>query len=213
MAKNLKHPPTITKELYKKYYTLLCYKFKQYGMNATETHDYVQEAFVKVLSQLDKYDPEKAQLGTFIYRVATNYIIDLTRKRKTATHIKIDRSTTCDISEKRELLTDNRNMPDKNYEINENQTKAIILVGLINDLPDSIKLVLKYYIKNYRYKEIAKILNISVGNVKTKVFKAKTLLIQKYRNRIKEKKTILEYTHKDYDQLDTQLENLFRCDY
>lgn len=44
--------------------------------------DLTQEVFVRVLRAYSTYDPAKASLRTWIYRVATNHVIDYRRSRR-----------------------------------------------------------------------------------------------------------------------------------
>ena len=49
--------------------------------NAQDAEDVVQEAFLRAYRQLDRYDG-RASFHTWIYRIASNYALDLLRGRK-----------------------------------------------------------------------------------------------------------------------------------
>ena len=63
------------------------YKDKLYHLayrmtgNRQEAEDVVQEAFLRVYKNLDRYD-ENQKFSTWIYRIATNLCIDRLRKRR-----------------------------------------------------------------------------------------------------------------------------------
>ncbi len=49
--------------------------------NPQDAQDLVQEAFIKVYQQLDKYD-EKGSFSSWMYRVAINHCMDELRKKR-----------------------------------------------------------------------------------------------------------------------------------
>ncbi|HTS29801.1 MAG TPA: sigma-70 family RNA polymerase sigma factor [Bryobacteraceae bacterium] len=49
--------------------------------NEQDAEDVVQESFLRAYRQLGKFD-ERASFGTWLYRIATNYSLDLVRSRK-----------------------------------------------------------------------------------------------------------------------------------
>jgi RNA polymerase sigma-70 factor (ECF subfamily) len=49
--------------------------------NEQDAEDVVQESFLRAYRQLGKFD-ERATFGTWLYRIATNYSLDLVRSRK-----------------------------------------------------------------------------------------------------------------------------------
>src|ERR1700686_5817352 len=48
--------------------------------NEQDAEDVVQESFLRAYRQLGKFD-ERATFGTWLYRIATNYSLDLMRAR------------------------------------------------------------------------------------------------------------------------------------
>src|ERR1700682_6591643 len=48
--------------------------------NESDAEDVVQETFLRAYRQLGKFD-ERASFGTWLYRIATNYSLDLMRAR------------------------------------------------------------------------------------------------------------------------------------
>ena len=48
--------------------------------NESDAEDVVQETFLRAFRQLSKFD-ERASFGTWLYRIATNYSLDLVRSR------------------------------------------------------------------------------------------------------------------------------------
>ena len=70
--------------VYETYYPLV-YNYVFYRLlNKHDTEDMVSVIFMKVMNNLSAYDPTRASLKTWIYRIADNALIDMYRKRKNA---------------------------------------------------------------------------------------------------------------------------------
>ena len=50
--------------------------------SSSDTDDAVQETLIRVLSKREQYDPGRAQLSTWVHRIATNVCIDMLRASK-----------------------------------------------------------------------------------------------------------------------------------
>lgn len=70
--------------LIRRYYDeLYVYVYRQTG-NKEDALDLTQEIFISVLRSMGTYRPEKASFRTWLYRIATNKIIDRRRKARPA---------------------------------------------------------------------------------------------------------------------------------
>ena len=68
-------------QLIQKYYDeIYVYVYRQTG-NKEDSLDLTQEIFISVLRSLKNYQPDKASFRTWLYRVATNKIIDARRRK------------------------------------------------------------------------------------------------------------------------------------
>lgn len=68
-------------QLIRKYYDeIYIYVYRQTG-NKEDSLDLTQEIFIAVLRSIGTYQPDKASFRTWLYRIATNKIIDERRKR------------------------------------------------------------------------------------------------------------------------------------
>ena len=53
--------------------------------NAGDAEDVAQEAFLRVWSHADRWDPEKARVTTWLHRIVVNLCIDRRRRSRSAT--------------------------------------------------------------------------------------------------------------------------------
>lgn len=71
-----------SERLIKKYYDeIYIYVYRQTG-NKEDSLDLTQEIFISALRSIINYQPEKASFRTWLYRIATNRIIDERRKSR-----------------------------------------------------------------------------------------------------------------------------------
>ena len=121
--------------------------------NKQDAEDITQNVFVKLIQKLGSFR-EEADIKTFIYRMTVNESIDLLRKRK---HTMGKQQIT-------ENLTDHHS-----GDVNA----PLVLDRLLQRLsPDHRALVLLSEISGFSYKEIAAILNINIGTVKSRLSRA-----------------------------------------
>ncbi len=71
-------------EYFPKVYNYIFYRL----LHRQETEDLVSKTFIKIVKNIDSYDPKKAQLSTWIITIAANTLRDYYRTRKT--NISID---------------------------------------------------------------------------------------------------------------------------
>ena len=148
--------------------------------NREETEDLVQEAFMKAFKALPSFNEEYA-FSTWLYKIATNNCIDFFRKRKLQTY-SLDKPVQYKDSEIQQEIPD----PDLNPE------KSILARERSRTIQEAIKtLPEKYYIaivlrhnEEKSYEEIAEILNLPLGTVKARIFRAREMLNKALRERL-----------------------------
>jgi RNA polymerase sigma-70 factor (ECF subfamily) len=144
--------------------------------------DLAQETFLRVYGALARYHTNFA-FSTYIYRIATNLAISELRRRKRRRFISLtaffqpngDNGDGADFD-----LTDDRPLPDAKLVASERQ-RAI--ARAIASLPEKyrVPLILRD-IEERNYEEIAQILHLSEGTVKSRISRARALLREKLRN-------------------------------
>lgn len=136
--------------------------------NPQDAQDFVQEAFLKIYHQLDKYK-ETGTFSSWLYRVAINHCLDEFRKKRLET-------TSTEFAEHRAV---DRNHPEVVYLKKERQRQ---LERLIATLPEDERLiVLLRYANECSYEEISELAGMPLSTVRNKLHRAK----KKMRNTVK----------------------------
>ena len=119
-----------------------------------DTDDLLQEVFVKVWKNIDKFR-ENSQLYTWLYRIATNECITFLNKKRRRFFIPIG-----DIEHELSNILDNSPHID-------GEEIQIRLQKVLLQLPDKQRLVFNMkYFDEMKYEEIAKITGTSIGSLK-----------------------------------------------
>ena len=119
-----------------------------------DTNDLLQEIFIKVWSALPTFRGD-AQLYTWLYRIATNMVLNHLRKQKLRALISFD--SAYDILEKK---------IDEDAYFNGNKLQRE-LHKAIQRLPEKQRIVFCFrYFDEMKYEEISEITNTSVGALK-----------------------------------------------
>ena len=117
--------------------------------------DVLQEVFVKIWQNIKLYDASKGRLYTWMLNIARNQSIDRTRSKDFN-----NRSKTTELSE-----TVYNNKQGVEVKIDD-----VGLTKTLSQLPDeSRKLLELAYYQGYTQEEIANMLNIPLGTVKTRI--------------------------------------------
>jgi RNA polymerase sigma factor (sigma-70 family) len=148
--------------------------------NQHDAEDLTQEAFIKVYNSLNSFNEEYA-FSTWLFKIATNNCIDYFRKRKLQT-LSLDKPIQYKDSEMQQEYPD----PELNAEkILIARERSRIIQEAINSLPK------KYYRAidlrhraEKSYEEIAEILNLPLGTVKARIFRAREMLNKRLKDKL-----------------------------
>ena len=148
--------------------------------NKEETDDLVQEAFIKAFRALASFNDDYA-FSTWLYKIAINNCIDHFRKRKLKTYSMDNPIESKDGTIKREFA-DSSFLPDKPLLSKE---KNKIIEDAIKSLPEKYKIsIILRHNDDRSYDEISEILNIPLGTVKARIFRAREMLKKKLKDKI-----------------------------
>lgn len=130
--------------------------------------DYTQEVFIKTYSSLRSYKPQY-KFSTWIFKIASNSVIDYWRKKKIDT-LSIDQQSD-EYNKPSPQIPDNEPSVLKRYEMSELREK---IEQALEKIPPFLReLFVWRHINELSYEEIAEIKNLPVGTIKNRVFQAK----------------------------------------
>lgn len=122
-----------------------------------QAEDLLQEAFLKIWQQASKYNGEKGTLFTWMLNVTRNLALD---KLRSAEYSRKQQTFSLD---------DNVNTIDRSSSVNHNEQAAEV-IELVSKLePQHKQLIEMVYIQGYTQAEVADILAIPLGTVKTRI--------------------------------------------
>ena len=143
--------------------------------NREEAEDLVQETFVKAFGALPTFD-EQFAFSTWLFKIASNNCIDYLRKKKLKT-FSIDKPSESKEGEIKQSFEDEKS-PDPEVCAIEKEKKSLIEVA-IESLPAKYRdaIILRHK-EDKSYEEIAEILELPIGTVKARIFRAREKLKQ-----------------------------------
>lgn len=140
---------------------------RKYTSDIDKARDYCQNGFMKVYKNLHKYKGGGSIEG-WVKKVISNNILDELRKEKTQPQIQ---NYDYDYSR---IET-----PDEPYE----EPNVDNIIKVIPMLPPSYRKAFElYYLEGLTHKQIAELLNISVGTSKTNLMKGRNILKQYFKD-------------------------------
>jgi len=143
---------------------------KNYASDRDEAMDFLQNGFISVFKNIHNYRFEGSLEG-WVKRIIIRRAIEELRSKKRYA----------------EVLEDYKyELEDEAIEETSSYSKEALanVKSLVNDLPGKAGLVLKLYVlEGYTHKEIAEILNVSVGTSKSQLNRARKLIKEGLINR------------------------------
>lgn len=162
IEKCLKKDPRAQRELYNQYVHAMYNVAYRICGNEPDAEDVIQEAFLKVFSKLSSFKGE-SMLGSWIKRIVVNQSISFLRSRK----------------EFAESLTQTHEMvlieAESDFDSEPHTMEKVM--NEIALLPDGARIVFTLRaIEEYKFSEIASMLNLTETNCKVQYHRAKLLL-------------------------------------
>ncbi len=138
----------------------LCYRFTG---RAAEAEDLTQEVFIKVFQTLKSYDAAQGTFSTWIHRVARNHLVDHYRRTRR------ERGT-ASLDEEPDVLEE-RPAPGAGpgARVESRERRELLQRGLNQLSPDLREAVILRDLHDLDYQEIALILGVPEGTVKSRI--------------------------------------------
>ena len=159
--------------LYKRHKHNLINFLKSYSLTKEEKEDVIQDSYLKLALNIEKYTPKKVRFTTWLYTIVKNSAIDNIRKKKVYGKDLVNKSF--DLQENEFFIGKRKErLPDEILYKKEFHSK---LNSFIEKLPETQKDVIKLrFKKEYSYKEIVEARKMKMGSVKSNIHKGKSNL-------------------------------------
>ena len=168
--------------LYKKEAPKLIGVCRRYVGNTSTAEDIVHDSFLSAIEKIDQFKG-KGSIEAWIHRIVVNAALQYLKRNKIA-QVPIDQ--TFDLSEPEAIIEDDRSIRKAIEDANFSEED---LLAALDRLPEHHRVVFNMYVmEGYKHKNIAKILDISVGTSKSHLSRARKKLIQLLSSKAEEKR-------------------------
>jgi len=154
----------------------------RYMGNEDDAYDMSQESFIKAYRSLKSFKGDSS-FGTWIYRITTNVCLDEIRRRKRrVVPLSLDEPlATLDGNGVEKEIADTSLTADRIYEQKE---FSEYLQTLLDEMkPEHKSAIVLRDVMELSYEEIAVVLDCSIGTVKSRINRARTVLQKKLSDR------------------------------
>ncbi|AAK81201.1 RNA polymerase sigma-70 factor (ECF subfamily) [Clostridium acetobutylicum] len=166
--------------LYEKYLYNLCYGYTQ---NTSDAMDLVQEIYIKVFKNIKNFD-ENLPFHPWVRKISVNTCLNF--KRDNRGNVMSLNSKYYDSEfEEEDRLAEDYNMEQEVVNRINNEVVKESIKKLTYDY--RMVIMLRYY-EDLSYDEIASVLDMPIGTVKTKIYRAKNVLKKSLEKKLEVKK-------------------------
>jgi len=159
-------------ERYKNPLYKLCYHL---ASNRYDTDDLFQETWVRVVKNINSYDEDKP-FAAWLYSICTNLYKDKYRSKKRWLNRIKDYFTNEKKEEEMGNVENNSFLPEEQI---IDKYNSEVIRKCVNMLDDTYRLpIILYYFKELSYSDVALVLNIPLGTVKSRLSTGKKKLKQ-----------------------------------
>lgn len=148
--------------------------------NEADASDMTQEVLIKIFRHIGTFNGN-SKFSTWVYRVATNTCLDELKKIRRRNAYSLDAEIDTGDSEVAVQVRDESSSPDIAAE--QKELSATVGKAIKRLSPDHSAVVILRDIQGMSYEEVAKILNCSVGTVKSRLNRGRAQLkkiLEKY---------------------------------
>ncbi len=176
IEQSLKGQQSSFSELIDKYKNLVFNLAYRMTYNLQDAEDISQEVFIRVYKSLSNFNP-RYKFSTWLYQVTLNLCRDRFRKGKIPSVSLDTPPNEGDQKDFNSLIANPKNNLEEAF-LQAEQTNFINT--LISSLPPKYReVIILRHLRDLSYEEMSKILNISLGSVKSRLFRARELLKNK----------------------------------
>jgi len=163
-------------ELVARYQKLVFHVAYRLAGNYDDANDVAQEAFIRVFNSIGTFRGD-ATFTTWLYRIVTNVYLDERKKAKAHLHTSLEDYVELEENTVQRQVEDHSPTPDQVVQGTEREE---ILQRAIMSLPDYQRvMIVLYHTQGKSYEEIAEIVNLPIGTVKSRLNRARLALREK----------------------------------
>ncbi len=163
-------------ELMKRYWEPVFFMLNRMVMNKDDAEDLTIEAFGKAFKNLQQYSPQYA-FSTWLFKIASNNAIDYLRKKKMENLTSLDRPVDRDGGEElNQTIKGHSLTPEETIIKKQDADKVHEIIDKLK--PRYKEIVELFYMEQMSVEEISKRLDLPVATIKTRLFRARELLMQ-----------------------------------
>ncbi|MCT4611912.1 MAG: sigma-70 family RNA polymerase sigma factor [Clostridia bacterium] len=138
--------------------------------NHEDANDMAQEALIKIYKNLSKFNFE-SQFSTWVYRVVVNTCLDEIRKRKNKKEVSMDKEI--ETAESKAMREFESAVKSPEEQAIENETIKEVRECIDELKPEFKSIIVLRDINGFSYTEIAGVLEIKEGTVKSRIARAR----------------------------------------
>lgn len=139
--------------------------------NQEDAADLTQEVLVKIFKNLSRFQGD-SKFSTWVYRVTTNACLDeLKRAGRKYTAYSLDKEIETEDGSLSVVLKDERPTPDESLE--KKTIQQVVQKAIGNLHGEHRQVIILRDLQGFSYEEIAKVLQCSVGTVKSRISRAR----------------------------------------
>jgi RNA polymerase sigma-70 factor, ECF subfamily len=153
--------------------------------NYDDANDIVQEAFIRVHNALPNFRGD-AHFTTWLYRIVKNVFLDERKKQRIRTHSSLEDVVELEDNSVARQVEDPRPGPEW---LLERQERSQLVQQAVMGLPRNQRLMIGlYHFQHRSYDEIAEIMDLPIGTVKSRLNRARLAL----KNKLNTSRELLE---------------------
>ena len=140
---------------------------RRYARDEAEALDYLQECFIVIFDKLDQYQPEKGNFEPWMFKVCTNVVLQILRKKNSTQFVEIPENMKEEEEQEPSLLS----------QLNEHQ-----ILEAIRTLPEGYRAVFNLYVfEQWSHRDIAHSLGITESASRSQLTRARKVIQFKLR--------------------------------
>jgi len=152
----------------------LCYRFTS---SQDDAQDLTQDVFIRVYRTLASYDADKGAFTTWIMTLTRNLLVDHFRRSK---QDRVTDSIDAGLGEEEDSLSLSNRLEDRgptpDDRLASKETQKLVQQALARLSPELREAVILRDLQDMDYKEIAKVLRVPEGTVKSRINRGRTEL-------------------------------------